>query len=184
MGDKVIPVELIAYSLGAITLMAAAFLLGLVAYLLASIVRNHAARQKLQTMGKNQYRSIFFNKIISLCTLSYLSFCVLLGLENKRLSNLDAEAAKGALLVIGALAMYLVGYIMISFLILWCYPEVLYKEAIKARIGNLYKDINLRRTKYVLWHYPGFILQRLLFILITICWQDSPCLQVVYLLLL
>jgi len=184
LSDEAIPVELIAYSLGAITLMAAAFLLGLVAYLLASIVGNHGARYKLQIMGKNQYRSMFFNKIISLCTLSYLSCCVLLGLENKRLSNQDAEAAKGTLLIIGALAIYLMGYVMISFLILWCYPEVLYREAIKARIGNLYKDINLRRTKYVLLRYPGFILQRLLFILITIYWQDSPCLQVVFLLLM
>ena len=184
MGDKVIPVELITYSLGAFTLMAAALLLGLIAYLLVSIVGNHGAKQKLQIMGKNQYKSIFFNKVISLCTLSYLSCCVLLGLESNRLSNEDAEATKGTLLAIGALAIYLVGYVMISFLILWCYSEVLYREAIKARIGNLYKDINLRRTKYVLLHYPGFLLQRLLFISITIYWQDSPCLQVVFLLLM
>ena len=52
---------------------------------------------------------------------------------------------------------------------------------VKSKISDLYTGINRKYTPYSLYWYPIWIYRRLLFILIPLCFQDYPAIQIMLL---
>jgi hypothetical protein len=142
---------------------------------LYALKRNKNLRAKIEPKIKKILKDTFWNNTVRSITISYLQTAVVFSIKIQALRFKNAEFSE----YLSALPMlaYLIAYPIICTISLIKNRDKLKSQEMQDKIGKMYSNISLHRSRWGILYYPIFMLRRLLFVLIPLIFQGYPFYQ-------
>lgn len=148
---------------------------GLFMGILYALKKSEKLREKIEPKIKKILKQTFWNNTVRSITISYLQTAVVFSVKVQALRFKGAKFTE----YLSAMPMlvYLVVYPGICLIALIKNRKMLKTERMNEKIGKMYVNISLHRSKWGILYYPIFMIRRLLFVMIPLLFQGQAFYQ-------
>ena len=139
---------------------------------LVVVFRKH--KQKILDKLKVIKDKMIWNGLIRSVSMGYLNLCIAAVVKVQDMRRYPETATTAGIATAAAMLTFLVGYFLVTLIVLVKNRRSLDWEEKRESFGLLYDGIEIHRSKFAILYYPMFILRRVTFMMIPVAFMGHP----------